>query len=205
MQYLGEKGMAHYTQIMKSIGETLAKKGWLGLFGIDFIYGLDEKKIYVVEINPRMQASTSFLHVLMEVNGQVGPGVYHAASLLGDKPIPIELVQNDMKELRGSHVLINNKTGSDVIVNGDVESGLYMVGQEDLTHHKTHYWQDPSEDQVLVTCGVPDKGARVENHGTILKVYSQMEALDKKNHMKLSPEMERVVRKVYTALDLKEV
>lgn len=49
-----------YLAMAKSIGEKLAQSGWKGLFGIDVV--LDEKsgKLFLIEINARQPASTSF-------------------------------------------------------------------------------------------------------------------------------------------------
>lgn len=49
-----------YERIAREIGQKFAGQGWRGLFGIDAV--LDEKngKIYLIEINARQPASTSF-------------------------------------------------------------------------------------------------------------------------------------------------
>jgi len=49
-----------YERIARDIGQKFASQGWRGLFGIDAV--LDEKtgRIYLIEINARQPASTSF-------------------------------------------------------------------------------------------------------------------------------------------------
>lgn len=59
-QLLGNKQIRQIRQIVTAIGKKLIKDGWKGLFGIDII--LDEKtgKIFLIEINARQPASTTF-------------------------------------------------------------------------------------------------------------------------------------------------
>ncbi|MBI5729045.1 MAG: ATP-grasp domain-containing protein [Candidatus Magasanikbacteria bacterium] len=60
------KQIRRFKQIATNVGKKLAKDGWRGLFGIDTI--LDEKtdKLYLIEINARQPASTTFESQLQE-------------------------------------------------------------------------------------------------------------------------------------------
>lgn len=49
-----------YEKIAKAVGEKLAKNGWKGLFGIDVIFEKSTGKLFLIEINARQPASTSF-------------------------------------------------------------------------------------------------------------------------------------------------
>lgn len=44
----------------KAVGEKLAQEGWRGLFGIDVMLENKTGKLYLIEINARQPASTSF-------------------------------------------------------------------------------------------------------------------------------------------------
>ena len=57
---LSTKQIKQYKQIVTEIGRKLSKDGWKGLFGIDII--MDEKngRLYLLEINARQPASTTF-------------------------------------------------------------------------------------------------------------------------------------------------
>lgn len=200
MGMLGEKGVAEYKEIMGKIGDYAATRGWKGAIGMDFIFNPEERKVYVVEINPRLQSSTSILHQFGEEAGQVGIGTMHLVAHLADRPIPVGLVQQGLVEMSGSHVLINNRTGADAIVQGELDSGLYHINGG-LTRIQSHYWAQIGPDEFLVTCGVPENGTRVENHGTILKVYSRMGALAE-DGTHLSESMARITDSVYRALRL---
>lgn len=73
-----EKAYEDITAMAKTIGERIQKSGWKGLFGIDVIY--DGKKTYLLEINARQPASTTF-----ESQLQGSPSIFeaHIAALLG--------------------------------------------------------------------------------------------------------------------------
>ncbi len=201
VEYLGEDGAAQYLDIMKRMGGLMAREGWKGIFGSDLIWSEAERKMYVLEINPRMQASTSYLHMLMEQRGEVGIGVYHMLAFLAERPLPSSLAKDRLiGGVSGSHVLVNNRTGADVTVRGDLSAGMYRFnGKMELL--EPHYWREVGSEDYLVTCGVPRQGTRVQNHGTILKIYSGQPALDRSERA-LTPGFARVVQKVYETLAL---
>lgn len=201
VEYLGPDGVDQYISIMRRMGDLMARSGWKGIFGADLIWSEEERKLFALEINPRMQASTSYLHTLMEQRGEPGIGIYHMLAFLAERPIPAELAGDRMiGGMSGSHVLVNNRTGSDVTVRGDLSAGLYKFnGRMELL--EPHYWQPVGPDDYLVTCGVPKAGTRVQNHGTVLKIYSGQQALDR-SEQALTAGFAKVVQKVYETLAL---
>ncbi len=201
VEYLGPGGVEQYLDIMRRMGNLMAREGWKGIFGADLIWSEAERKMYVLEINPRMQASTSYLHMLMEQRGEPGIGVYHMLAFLAERPLPASLARDRLiGGVRGSHVLVNNRSGADVTVRGDLSAGTYRFnGKMELL--EPHYWREVGSEDYLVTCGVPKRGTRVQNHGTILKVYSGQPALDR-DERALTPGFANVVQKVYETLAL---
>ncbi len=49
-----------YEQIVMDIGAKLAHEGWRGLFGVDIILDVAAQKLYLIEINARQPASTTY-------------------------------------------------------------------------------------------------------------------------------------------------
>ena len=76
-----------YYKIAEDVGTRLAKSGWRGLFGIDVI--MDEKtgKLYLIEINARQPASTSYESQLQQEKNKKGLTTFaaHVLVLLGEK------------------------------------------------------------------------------------------------------------------------
>jgi hypothetical protein len=91
-------GREQFKQIATDVGKRLMKDGWKGLFGIDII--MDEKtgRIYLLEINARQPASTTFESQLQEnkkstkQKNKVTTFEAHVASLVGLKPNGYSLI-----------------------------------------------------------------------------------------------------------------
>jgi len=57
---LNKKQEQAYFGMAEKIGEKMRKSGWKGLFGIDVVLDKKSGKLYLIEINARQPASTSF-------------------------------------------------------------------------------------------------------------------------------------------------
>jgi predicted ATP-grasp superfamily ATP-dependent carboligase len=75
---LSGKQKKEYFIMAQAIGHKLANDGWFGLFGIDVI--LEEKtgKLYLIEINARQPASTSFESQLQLIKSKSGLTTFYA-------------------------------------------------------------------------------------------------------------------------------
>lgn len=102
---LAEKELDYIETMVQEIGSQLLHDGWRGLFGIDIIKDAEHNQIFLVEINARQPASTTFESFLQQENrrnGIVGVTIFeaHIAALLG-------------QHLNGSVIQIND--GAQVI------------------------------------------------------------------------------------------
>ena len=93
---LSETEISTIAQIIEKIGRKLQKEKWLGLFGLDFIRDDERNQIYLVEINARQPASTTFESTLQKEirqKGLHGPTTFeaHLASLL-EQPLSEDLI-----------------------------------------------------------------------------------------------------------------
>ncbi len=77
-----------YYEIAKAVGERLAKDGWRGLFGIDVVMDAHTQKMYLLEINARQPASTTFESELQHLTDNNGITTFdaHLSALLGTHP-----------------------------------------------------------------------------------------------------------------------
>ena len=93
-----------YQKIATDIGKRLAKNGWKGLFGIDVMLEEKTKKMYLIEINARQPASTTFESELQRENMRhetwnktqktpITTFEAHLRALLGVKPNEYELIK----------------------------------------------------------------------------------------------------------------
>jgi hypothetical protein len=73
---LDDSELSRMIALAKKIGEQLRNDGWLGLFGIDAIYDSELNRLFLIEINARQPASTTFESQLQERNRAEGlPGI----------------------------------------------------------------------------------------------------------------------------------
>lgn len=61
---LSKEQIKEYKKIVLAVGKRLKKDGWKGLFGVDIIVDENTKKLYLIEINARQPASTTFESIL---------------------------------------------------------------------------------------------------------------------------------------------
>ncbi len=84
---LNTKQKKQYEQIATAIGKKLAKNGWRGLFGIDVMFETKTGKLYLIEINARQPASTSYESQLQQKKNKNGLTTFqaHLLALMGEK------------------------------------------------------------------------------------------------------------------------
>lgn len=63
---LSEKQINEYKEITTKVAEKMKKYAWLGLFGVDMILDKKTGKLYLLEINARQPASTTYESVLQK-------------------------------------------------------------------------------------------------------------------------------------------
>ena len=85
---LRNKQIKQYEQIVNNVGKKLATEGWKGLFGLDIIMEQKTNRLYLLEINARQPASTTFESRLQKSKVQspkskVSTFEAHVAALLG--------------------------------------------------------------------------------------------------------------------------
>ena len=59
-KYLTGEQIAQYKKIVTDIGDKLRRDGWKGLFGVDVVVEESTGKLYLIEINARQPASTTY-------------------------------------------------------------------------------------------------------------------------------------------------
>lgn len=77
-----------YIKIAAEVGKRLAQAGWKGLYGIDVVFDKTKNKMYLIEINARQAASTTFESQLQQTIG-LNQGLTtfeaHVGSLISSK------------------------------------------------------------------------------------------------------------------------
>ncbi|OGH91518.1 MAG: hypothetical protein A2534_02335 [Candidatus Magasanikbacteria bacterium RIFOXYD2_FULL_39_9] len=94
---LDKKQIKQYKKIVTDIGKKLNNDGWKGLFGVDIIVNEKTGQLYLLEINARQPASTTFesqLQILQDETEESKTTTFeaHLAAVLGIKPTNTELI-----------------------------------------------------------------------------------------------------------------
>ncbi len=85
---LSKKQILQYKKIAAEIGKKLNQDGWKGLYGVDIIMNEKNGRLYLLEINARQPASTTFESQLQKLTGTFGVSTFeaHLAGLLNVAP-----------------------------------------------------------------------------------------------------------------------
>jgi len=101
-EYLNENQIKKYNKIVKDIGKKLQESGWKGLFGVDIVEDEKTKELFLLEINARQPASTTFESELQK--NSLTTFEAHLMSLLD---IDIE---DELTEIRnGAQIIFRNQ------------------------------------------------------------------------------------------------
>ncbi len=63
---LNKDQQTQFIDIALTVGEKMKKSNWIGIFGIDVVWDKKQNKMYLLEINARQPASTSFESILQQ-------------------------------------------------------------------------------------------------------------------------------------------
>lgn len=91
-ELLSETDHAKYREITEFVGSKLRKSGWKGLFGVDIIRDANDGSMYLLDLNARQPASTTFESQLQKESDPNGLSIFEAHLLaLLDSDIDQEL------------------------------------------------------------------------------------------------------------------
>lgn len=124
---LTEKRVEEFNTIAGLVGEKMIKSDWKGLFGIDVIYDEERDKLFLIEINARQPASTTYESQLQEKNRQGGTSgltIFEAhLKALTDQPISESLIEiND-----GAQIIQRVTTATKEVDTSNLEKAGYKV------------------------------------------------------------------------------
>lgn len=198
-------------RITGKVGRWMASSGYRGIFGMDFV--LSGGCAYPIEINPRLQNSTSLLTELEAISFlEEDPLIIlHLAQLLAeeDKNIREELsrVEEDllMRPVRGSQITLHNPLQRSII-NRRVEPGVYEVERGELKRLKStaSLTPDMPEGSFLITSGLLSAGSEVAPNAPLCKIELLGRAVDR-SRVSLKRELALAVKAVYRAMELEMI
>ena len=147
------------------IGNYLARMGYRGIVGIDFLITKDLKKIYPLECNPRYTGAFPMLSQLHLGQGIIPMDVFHMLEFLGvPYEIDIDLLNSRYEKdlLRGSHLILFALTRGGTLGGTPLNAGLYQWDPEEdgisYIGGASDYTDFQNDNQFIIIDGPPDIG-----------------------------------------------
>lgn len=104
-------------QQVEHIGKILQFKGYRGWLGFDFVYQPEHDQFFLIEVNPRLVASTAFFTQLQQNQQQIPFFGLHILSLLGlDQPLPVTNLQELREPFSASQMILRNTNDTRMIL-----------------------------------------------------------------------------------------
>ncbi len=186
------------------IGEWLGGLGFRGIFGLDFQVDSESGVCYVIDLNPRWQGSTVISTQAEALAGRLPLAAAEIAWKLGaiGESEVAPLIDRFFAPLEAAQMMLRSDANPWYAVRGDVMPGVYNR-RPPFEHRRLGYrledLRDP--DEVLVTGGVPYRGALVGTRATFARVYAKQPLLQPAGD-RLYPWAAEFAGRLYAALDL---
>jgi hypothetical protein len=152
-------------RIAKTIGQVLQSSGYRGIFGLDFLADEKGEWLFPIECNPRYTGAFPMIS-LLHLNEGVAPlDFFHIMEFLdGDYEFDPDRQNHEYQKagIRGSHLILFSPLDGPSRVDGHPRSGCFRLDDETghwrFLHPGLDYQDLPSQDDLLVTDGLPAKG-----------------------------------------------
>lgn len=155
---LNDKELDTLERIVQDVGLQLQQSGWKGLVGFDFVLDGLTREMYLIELNARQPASTTFESMLQNTfraHGMTGITMFeaHVAALCGVPVTEQPLFINDGAQI------VQRITAQTHSISDDVRGALQLAGYAVIVYDNT----TPNSDLVRVQSEL----GLMQGHGTL--------------------------------------
>ena len=154
--------------VTEVIGAELQKEGFMGIFGIDFMYDSAADKLYPLECNPRITGSMPALS-LMQLAQNIPPfEYYHLLSLTKkDTTFNFESANKSLKQTFPCAHISFSPIGIDTM-RLPLVAGVYEYNAEtqelNYVRRGFHYTDLQSDNEFIIIDALPKMGEKVQQH-----------------------------------------
>jgi len=150
---LTEKQLNKYKEIVEAVGQKMQAENWRGLFGVDIILEKNSDNLYLIEINARQPAGTTFESQLQMANrkneNEITTFEGHILALLGcslsDKKL-IEITDGAQIIFRKNFDLPETKLQT---IQNNLEKEKFMVIKYDNTKENSDLLRIQSQTSIM--------------------------------------------------------
>ncbi|MFC1489136.1 ATP-grasp domain-containing protein [Thermodesulfobacteriota bacterium] len=169
--------------IMEKIGLYMGRKGFLGLFGMDFLLNGDE--ILALEINPRFQGSTMLLSLMQADRQEVPLAALHVMQFMGlIEEFPQEFL-DQLKQMyrtpyNGAHLIVHSLKNEPCCIEHDLKAGIYTLVEDSIKWIRkgTTYRDVKSPDEFCVLGNLPQKATEIRQEARLAMIQTTESILE---------------------------
>jgi hypothetical protein len=169
--------------IMEKIGLFMGAKGFLGLFGMDFLLNGDE--VLALEINPRFQGSTMLLSLLQVDRGEIPLAALHVMQFMG---IIEEFTQDFLEQSKsmyrrpynGAHLIVHSLKEEPCRIEHDIKAGVYTLVDNAIkqVRNGTTYRDIKNPDEWCILGNLPGMKTKICREARFAMIQTRESVLD---------------------------
>ncbi len=197
-------------EITERVGLYLKKRGYKGIFGLDFVLDAKTQNLYVTECNPRFLGSLPTLTMVQLNNNEPPILAFHLLEYLNlDYEIDLARINGLMrKHKEGAHMMIHNLSEKWAKNHGVLKAGVYRLkaGDSQLVFLRPGYKLQHlrNKNEFLITEGVPFKKSHFSPNRRLVRILT-LRAVLKKPPGILSHWAEQIIKSVHQGLEVRPV
>ncbi len=169
--------------IMEKVGLYMGSKGFLGVFGMDFL--LDSDEVLALEINPRFQGSSMLLSLLQVDRGEVPLAALHVMQFMG---LVDEFSQEFLMKLgrmyrvpyTGAHLIVHNLGATSCSIEHDLKAGIHTLLDDTFERVRsgTTCRDVEGPDEVCILGNLPFQVTEISKDARIAMIHTSKSFLD---------------------------
>lgn len=184
---------------VEKIGNYLKKIGYKGIFGLDFLWDGKNKKLFVVECNPRLLGVHPTQTLIQLANNEIPLILWHTLEFLNATyKVDYKKIQNQYlnHKINGSHLIINNLEQNKCIFKPNLKAGTYSFdGQQIKFERAEHDFAGLGKNEFILTDGIPENQRSVRVWMRLCRIITRETVLDS-DLKTLNPWAQNLIRKL---------
>lgn len=189
----------------EKLGSYFKKKGYKGIFGLDFIVDKKTEQVYLLECNARLLGSMPTLTMIQLQNQEIPLLALHVLEFLKVKyKLAFSKVNKLIKKPKtGSQLILFNKYGQFMKNKRSLKPGAYILKNRKLVFMRPGYQMRDikSQNEFLLADGLPYAGTIFRPNARIMRLLSMRSILDKRTYQ-LQEWARRAVGCIYKELKM---
>ena len=168
---------------MEKVGLFMGSKGFLGLFGMDFL--LYEDQILALEINPRFQGSTMLLSLLQADRGELPLAALHVMQFMGLMETVSQGVLDHLKAsyrtpYSGAHLIVHALKDAPCRIEHDLKAGIHVLvdGAIQRVRSGTTYRDLKNPAEWCILGNLPQRETEISQEARFAMIQTSENVLD---------------------------